>query len=174
MEYTFTLKYQLPADAPRAGALLEHLYDAGCDDAVVGVGRPGRMALEFSREAADAEAAVVSAMEDVRRAVPSARLIEMAPDLVGLSDVAELVGVSRQAIRKWMLVHADAFPAPVHEGSASIWHLADLLAWLRARGTHRVDERVDQVALVAMHVNAVKEGVRLPDGVAARWASVLR
>jgi len=71
---------------------------------------------------------------DVRSAVPSARLIEVAPDLVGLTDVAEIVGVSRQNICKLMLAHPGSFPAPVHEGSASIWHLADVLAWLQAKG----------------------------------------
>lgn len=173
MEYTFTLKYQLPADAPSADDLVERLGEGGCDDALVGVGRPGRLALEFTREAADAHAAVRSALEDVRRAVPSARLVEMAPDFVGLTDVAELVGVSRQNMRKLMLAYPDTFPAPVHEGSASIWHLADLLAWLQTRGTYSAREDVVQVARVAMHVNAVKEALRLPRGAAREMEALL-
>jgi hypothetical protein len=87
-------------------ALVERLGEAGCDDALIGIGQPGRLALEFTREAESAEEAVRSALADVRGAVPLARLIEVAPDLVGLTDVAEIVGVSRQNMRKLMLSHA--------------------------------------------------------------------
>lgn len=162
MEYTFTLKYQLADDDRDADALVERLGEAGCDDALVGIGQRGRLALEFTREAADAEEAVRSALADVRRAVPSARLIEVTPDLVGLTDVAEIVGVSRQNMRKLMLAHPGSFPAPVHEGSASIWHLADVLAWLQAKGSYALAQDVLDVARVALQVNVAKEGRRLP------------
>jgi predicted DNA-binding transcriptional regulator AlpA len=93
--------------------------------------------------------------------VPSASLIEVAPDLVGLTDVADIVGVSRQNMRKLMLAHPGSFPAPVHEGSASIWHLADVLAWLQARGSYSLAKDVLDVARVALQVNVAKEGQRL-------------
>ncbi|HID8535849.1 TPA: helix-turn-helix transcriptional regulator [Stenotrophomonas maltophilia] len=128
MEYTFTLKHQLAEDDRAADALVERLGEAGCDDALVGIVQPGRLALEFTREAADADETVRSVLADVRAAVPSARLIEVAPDLVGLIDVADIVGVSRQNVRKLMLAYPGSFPAPVHEGSASIWHLAEKCA----------------------------------------------
>ena len=161
MEYTFTLKYQFTDDDRDPDALVERLGEAGCDDALVGIGQPGRLALEFTREAADADEAVRSALADVRRAAPSARLIEVAPDLVGLTDVADIVGVSRQNMRKLMLAHPGSFPAPVHEGSASIWHLADVLAWLQARGSYALAGDVLEVARVALQVNVAKEGRRL-------------
>ena len=50
-----------------------------------------------------------------------------------------------------MLAHPGSFPAPVHEGSASIWHLADVLA-----------KGVLDVARVTLQVNVAKEGRRLP------------
>lgn len=162
MEYIFTLKYQLADDDRDPDALVERLGEAGCDDALVGIGQPGRLALEFTRDALDAGAAVRSALADVRRVVPSARLIEVAPDLVGLTDVAEIVGVSRQNMRKLMLAHPGSFPAPVHEGRASIWHLADVLAWLQTRSSYSLDEAVLDVARVALQVNVAKEGRRLP------------
>jgi len=162
MEYTFTLKYQLDDDDRSTDALVERLGEAGCDDALVGIGQPGRLALEFTREAADAGAAVRSALADVRSAAPSAKLIEVSPDLVGLTDVAEIVGVSRQNMRKLMLAHPGSFPAPVHEGSASIWHLADVLAWLQAKGSYALAKDVLEVARVALQVNVAKEGRRLP------------
>ena len=161
MEYTFTLKYQLTDDNRDPDTLVERLGEAGCDDALVGIGQPGRLALEFTREAADAGAAMRSALADVRRAAPSARLIEVAPDLVGLTDVADIVGVSRQNMRKLMLAHSGSFPAPVHEGSASIWHLADVLAWLQAKGSYSLAQTMLDVARVALQVNVAKEGRRL-------------
>lgn len=75
MEYTFTLKYQLAEDNRDPYGLVERLGEAGCDDALVGIGRSGRLALEFTRDAPDAAKAVLSALSDVRRAVPSAKLI---------------------------------------------------------------------------------------------------
>ena len=162
MEYTFTLKYQLADDDRNPDVLVERLGEAGCDDALVGIGQPGRLALEFTREAESADAAVRSALSDVRSAVPSAKLIEVAPDLVGLTDVAELIGVSRQNMRKLMLANPGSFPAPVHEGSTSIWHLADVLGWLQTRGSYSLARDVVEVARVALQVNLAKEGRRLP------------
>ncbi|HEX7814964.1 DNA-binding protein [Dyella sp.] len=162
MEYTFTLKYQLADDDRDPDVLVERLGEADCDDALVGIGQPGRLALEFTREAADAETAVRSALAAVRTAIPAAKLIEVAPDLVGLTDVADIVGVSRQNMRKLMLAHPGSFPAPVHEGSASIWHLADVLTWLQAKGSYSLAKDVLDVARVALQVNVAKEGQRLP------------
>lgn len=150
MEYTFTLKYQLADDDRDMEALVERLGEAGCDDALVGIGQPGRLALEFTREAESAEAAVRSALADVRCAVVSAKFIEAAPGLVGLTDVAGIVGVSRQYMRKLMLAHPGSFPRPVHEGRASLWHLADVLLWLQGRGGYALQQDVLEVAQVAL------------------------
>lgn len=162
MEYIFTLKYQLSDHDGDPVALVERLGAAGCDDALVGVGQPGRLALEFSREAESAEEAVRTALADVKKAVPAARLVEASPDLVGLTDVADIVGVSRQTMRKLMLTHRATFPMPVHEGSASIWHLAEVLDWLEARGGYQFDVGILEVARVALEVNIAKETVRHP------------
>ncbi|MGI4861077.1 MAG: helix-turn-helix transcriptional regulator [Janthinobacterium lividum] len=156
MEYTFTLKYQLSEDVADADVLVERLGEAGCDDALVGIGQPGRMALEFTREAETARAAVRSALANVKSAIPSAKLVEVMPDFVGLTDVAGLVGVSRQAMRKLMLSHGARFPAPVHEGSTSIWHLADVLGWLEARGGYALEPLMLEIARAALEVNRFK------------------
>jgi predicted DNA-binding transcriptional regulator AlpA len=157
VEYTFTLKYQIVEPGTDLDELVDRLGACGCDDALVGIGLPGRIALEFTREANSAEAAVVSALADVKQAIPTAKLIEAAPDLVGLTDVADVIGVSRQNMRKLMLSHATSFPTPVHEGSASVWHLAEVMAWLQARGTYEVDASTLEVAQTTMQVNLAKE-----------------
>ncbi|QXH36807.1 helix-turn-helix transcriptional regulator [Pseudomonas muyukensis] len=160
MEYEFTLKYQL-AGPQDLDALIERLADAGCDDAVVGIGQPGRVALAFAREGATAREALHSALADARQAMPQARLIEASPDLVGLTDVAQMVGVSRQNMRKLMLSHPGSFPAPVHDGSLSLWHLADILAWMQARGSHAVAQAVLELAVVARQVNLARAQERV-------------
>jgi predicted DNA-binding transcriptional regulator AlpA len=157
MEYTFTLKYKLAAQDCDLDAIVERLGEAGCDDATIGVGQPGRLALVFSREGTSALEALVSALGDVKEAVPSARLVEAGPDFVGLTDVAEIAGVSRQNMRKLMLSHAVEFPPPVHEGSASIWHLSDVLDWLNSRGGYDINAEVFDVARSAKQINLAKE-----------------
>ncbi|MGY3173901.1 hypothetical protein ACVWYU_003304 [Pseudomonas sp. TE12234] len=76
MVFTFTLNYELTSDESDTDALVERLAEEGCDDALVGLGQPGRLALEFVREASSAHDAIEGALEDVRRAVSNARLIE--------------------------------------------------------------------------------------------------
>jgi hypothetical protein len=160
MEYEFNLKYQLAEDE-NVDAMLERLAEAGCDDAIVGVGQPGRLALAFIREASSATEAIESALRDVRNAVPGARLIEATPDLVGLTDVAEIIGVSRQNMRKLMLSHMYSFPAPIHEGSTSLWHLADVLIWLQARGSYAIGQDIVDLARAAMSVNVSRAHERI-------------
>jgi predicted DNA-binding transcriptional regulator AlpA len=163
MEYTFTLKYQLAADDADASAIVERLGAAGCDDALVGTGVAGRIALEFTREAATAEAALHSALDDVRRGILGARLTEAGPDYVGLTDVADMLGMSRQNLRKLMLSHPASFPPPVHEGSASVWRLADLLGWFAERG-QAVDTALAETASAARQVNLAKDAAQLNPG----------
>ena len=163
MEYTFTLKYQLAAYDRDPASIVERLGAAGCDDALVGTGVAGRIALAFTREADSAETALHSALEDVRRAIPGARLTEAGPDYVGLTDVADLLEMSRQNMRKLMLNHPASFPPPVHEGSASVWRLADLLGWFAAR-SYTLDPALVETASAARQVNLAKDAGQLAPG----------
>ena len=157
MEFEFGMKFKIAAEGTDSNELVEQLGEAGCDDAVIGTGQPGRIALDFTREARSVKEAIVSALRDVKKAIPDAELIEVTPDFVGLTDVAELVGVSRQNMRKLMLAHPTTFPAPVHEGSASVWHLAHVLQWLDERGDYSIKKPLLDIATVAMQINLVKE-----------------
>lgn len=165
MEYDFTLKFKLTDPGLSGDEIVERLGAGGCDDALVGVGTPGRVGLHFTRGARSAQAAIQSALADVRRALPGAELLEAGPDYVGLTDVADLVGVSRQNVRKLMLAHANSFPPPIHDGSASVWHLAPLLKWFNARTLYRIDAAVLEAALAAMTINIIKEATHMPAAV---------
>ena len=81
MEYDFVLKFKLSQGSADANDLVERLGEAGCGDAVVGIGQPGRIALNFTREADSALQAFISALEDVRRVIPDAELVEVSPHL---------------------------------------------------------------------------------------------
>lgn len=161
-EYEFTLKFRLPDSAADPGQFIEALAAAGCDDAAVGVGQRGRIALDFTREATSALEAVASAMRAVRQAVPGAELIEASPDFVGLTDVADLLGCSRQNMRKLMVTHIATFPVAVHEGSQSVWHLRQVLAWFFESQQRPIDRALFEVSEVAMRLNIAKEARRLP------------
>lgn len=54
-------------------------------------------------------------------------------DLIGLSEIAELAGVSRQAVTNWRARMKD-FPTPIAElMSGPVWRLEDINRWLRKR-----------------------------------------
>lgn len=161
MEFTFKLNYQLSSDDADPDELVERLGEAGCDDALLGIGQPGRIALEFTREADNAFTALTSALADVKKAIPTARLIEVSPDLVGLTDIADVVGVTRQNMRKLAVTNFSTFPAPVHEGSSALWHLVDVLRWMLPRGGYTVAPSTVEVASTAKQLNLAKQNQQL-------------
>ncbi|WP_120277580.1 DNA-binding protein [Rhizobium sp. AG855] len=150
-EYAFVLKYRLPHGLDSA-SVVEALGAADCTDALVGTGLAGRLALEFDREAEDSASAITSAIDDVARALPQAELIEVGPDLVGLTEIAELLDVSRQNMRK-LIVGASGSPLPVHDGSTTLWHLADVLDWLVAAKGYRIERELRDTARAARSIN---------------------
>lgn len=100
-EFEFDLVIALPADAPEQDALLDALFEAGCDDGVVGVGAVGLLGLGFARAGTDAEAVISATVAQVLSALPKgAYLREVKPDLVSLADVAARLQVTRQALQK--------------------------------------------------------------------------
>lgn len=167
-EYDFTLKYRLGDPSEGAQKYLEALAASGCDDAVVGVGQNGRIALNFLRESGSAFEAVTSAISDVQKAIPQAKLVEATPDYVGLTDIAELLGFSRQYMRKLIQAKGASFPEPVHEGKPSLWHLTDVIGWFREHESRDIQSEVFEVSQINMQLNVyrscVKASVALPNG----------
>lgn len=161
MEYDFVLKFKPAEGSADANDLVGRLGEAGCDDAAVGIGQPSRIALNFTREADSAQQAIISALEDVRRVIPDAELIEASPDLAGLTDIAEFVGVTRQNMRKLMMSHAKTLPAPIHDGSLALWHLAPVLEWLSDRAGYAIERHLLEISRMAMQINVAKESRRL-------------
>lgn len=157
--FEFTLKFSLPKTATDPEEYVQSLAEAGCDDALIGVGLPGRIALEFDREADSAFEAVSTAIEDVKSAIEGAKLVEVSPDLVGLTDVADILKCSRQYMRKLMVSSGRSFPLPAHEGKASLWRLANLLVWLRDNKQYSFDDDLIDLALTNMQFNIARESL---------------
>lgn len=100
-EFEFDLMIALPAGARDEDAMLDALFEAGCDDAIVGTGASGLVALGFIREGMDADAVITEAVGQALSGLPEgATLREVRPDLVSLADVAARLQVSRQALQK--------------------------------------------------------------------------
>jgi hypothetical protein len=164
MEYTFTLKFKLPAELSLSDdEIMCMLGETGCTDALVGLGLAGYVGLDFTRDASSATEAFATAISDVQRALPGALLIEAGPDFVGLTDIAEVAGVTRQNMRKLFVGYSREFPPPVHGGHGLVWHLAPVLQFMAAR-KYDISDPIRDVANMAMQLNLSKEAKLLMKG----------
>lgn len=171
-EYEFILRFSLPDKGTDPETFIKDLAEAGCDDALVGIGISGRISLDFTRQSASAEEAVLSCVKDMKQAIPNARLIEASPDLVGLTDVADILGFSRQNMRKLMLKNPD-FPPPFHDGKPSIWHLAKILQWLEDKKIYRIDKALLDIATINMQLNIARDLPNLKPAFQANFQTLL-
>lgn len=159
-EYEFTLKYRLGDPNEAAERHVEALAKAGCEDATVGIGQNGRIALNFIRESGNALEAISSAIADVQKAIPEAKLVEATPDYVGITDIADVFGFSRQYMRKLVQSKGASFPEPVHEGKPSLWHLTDILAWFQEHESRDVEDEIFEVSQINMQLNVYKSCIK--------------
>jgi len=147
-EYEFVLRFQLPDVEAQPDDYLDALYEAGCDDALVGIGLPGYIGLDFCREAESASEAISSAIENTLAAIPDALLVEVTPDLLNLSEMADLISaqvqpVTRQAMRKYAFGQVakmkTRFPPAAVASRSPLWHLDDVVNWLVENGKAEPD-----------------------------------
>jgi len=115
-----------------ADDLEARLYEAGCSDALIGV-RKGVVTLDFDREAKNFAQALVSAIDDVRRA--GGKVVSVEPDpLVTLSDIAARAELSKQAISHYINAERGpgGFPAPSRRVSTDspLWEWMEVAHWL--------------------------------------------
>ncbi len=114
-------------------ALIDALFEAGCDDALVGRAE-GIQYVEFDREAARLDDAILSAVADVEK-VPGVTVARIADaGLVSMADIAARTGRTREGVR---LLTAGArgpggFPPPVTDprGRYRLWRWSEVERWL--------------------------------------------
>jgi len=158
-DYAFSLTFHMSEPKADPENLLDALYEAGCDDALVGTGIHGTIGLDFQRAASSARRAIESAVNDVKEAVPDAELIEISPDYIGVSEIAELLGCTRQNARK--LVTNTSFPPAMHlSGHASIWRAVDVADWAMENNRELTEPNVAhfrELAAEAAAMNAERQ-----------------
>lgn len=164
MIWDFVLKFRLPAGVTPEETV-DPLYEAGCDDALVGIGLPGYLGLSFGREAETAVEAITSAIADAQRAVPGAELVEVGPDLVNMTEISHILGTSRQNVRKYFIGQIKSLkkapPPPVHSIDPPLWRLSEIIPWARVATSLPVPAEVEPVALEAARRNLALQRERL-------------
>ena len=110
--YQFTLIIEGPD--LQADAIIDALFEAGCDNALVGR-TDGVQYLDFDRNAPSLEDAILSAVVDVER-IDAAEVVRLADaGLVSMADIATRMGRTRESVR--LLIAGErgpgGFPLPV-------------------------------------------------------------
>lgn len=152
-EFEFDLVFALPQGPEDEGALLDALYEAGCEDAAIGLGAPGLVGVGVTRSGTDPEAVIAATARRILSGLPAGMTLrEVRPDLVTLAEVAARLKVTRQALQKRrmplpsvgglyraseMPPFLDAVAGKIREGM----HAAE--AWFAAApGAQRVNARI--------------------------------
>lgn len=157
-EFNFELIFKL-VDNQDSNEYLDALFENGCDDATISTGQLGMLSLSFTREAINASVAVESAINDVRKAIPSAKLVEATPDIVNISEISSILGHSRQYTRKLFNSDTSSLPAPIHIGNPSIWHLSEVLDWLKSLGKqeNKINENLFELSHITRQINIKRQ-----------------
>ena len=111
---------------------IDALFEAGCDDAAIGRS-DGVQFVDFDREAATLDRAILSAVDDVEK-LEGVEVVRIADaGLASLSDIAARLGRTRESIR--LLVSGargpGGFPKPVTDprGRYRLWRWSDVERW---------------------------------------------
>lgn len=160
--YEYTLTFSLPDKGSNPEDFLDNLFEAGCDDALVGIGFAGSISLNFIRKEESAAKAVHQSIAQVQSAIPGSELIELKPDLVGISDIAELLECSRQNIRKFTVDAQSQFPRPSVSGSVPLWHFYEVGNWLLKKPRVKLKPRDEliEVSKIAFQKNIAAQNNR--------------
>jgi hypothetical protein len=154
-EYNFTLVISGPVDEK-----LDELYEAGCDDALIGA-VDGVHYAEFDREAPSLREAIGSAIQAVA-SIDGLTVDRVEPeDFVTAAEIAERLGRSRESVR--LLIAGErgpgGFPAPISHlrDRNRLWRWTEVAAWAGV-GQLSKEEIYDAVFIAAM--NATLEVIR--------------
>lgn len=150
METEFLLVVDgVSVDDERATCILIDEFDAIFSES------RGVTRLAVSAEGLDPLNALSGLLIRLAQRLPELRVLRLDPDLVGVPDIAERTGRSRQNVQQWVdgdrHAEAGAFPAP--EGAAGrslVWRWSDVYAWLHPRGLveeERIPSRTDTLLI---------------------------
>ena len=160
-EYDFALHFKLTDHRVDPSIYEDKLFEAGCDDALLGIGQGGYIGLDFIRESNNAVEAIYSAIANVKSVIPDAELYYISPDVVSIPKIATIMNCTRQNILKLKNSHINTFPFPIDSDGKSLnWHLAEVLRWYQSTGKS-IDFALLEVAEFAMQFNLEKQNMNL-------------
>ena len=156
-------QFTLIVDGPdlQSDTAVDALFDAGCDDALVGR-TDGIQYLDFDRSGPNPETAILSAIADVER-LPGVEVLRLAGgELVSMADIGVHTGRSRESIR--LLVTNErgpgGFPAPVTDPRTRyrLWRWSEVRRWFATHYPTSPMQKDDQgYEQVAAAINASLE-----------------
>lgn len=130
---TYNFSIVLGGISSRTPLLEDKLYNAGCDDALVCF-YGSTVYLQFDREAASFQQAVLSAIQQVESLKGCQVTSVDAGGYVGISDIAERTGLTKQSIS--LLKEGKRgngnFPSPLYRltGKQPLWEWSEVAKWL--------------------------------------------
>ena len=127
---------------------IEALFEAGCDDAIVG-SVDGIQYVDFDREGPSLDRAVMAAVADVEQ-LAGVQVVRIADaGLASMADIAKRVGRTREGVR--LLVSGargpGGFPSPVTDPRSRYrrWRWRDVSRWFAERLGEDVGGRHDDL-----------------------------
>ncbi|SRR6266536_1324079 len=127
--------FSLVLDREPTDEEFDALFEAGCDDGTFEYG-PARSIGHFNREAPTMAEAIASAVRDVESTgLAVVRVLD--EDLLTLADIADRIGRSREAVRRYATGDRGpgGFPPPVNpaRGGTVFYRWSEVVPWLRTR-----------------------------------------
>jgi len=150
--YTFQLIFSLHTNED-ADQYMDALFEAGCDDAVIGIGKKGYLAADFTRESASAFDAIKTAIEGVTQAIPHTKLVKAGPYIANLSEMAHIFDCTKQNLSKYARGESasnEPFPCSIVSGKVDYWYILDVALWLHKQNKLNIQE-TDIEVLKSIH-----------------------
>lgn len=131
------------------------LFDAGCEDATLSM-QYGLLYLQFSRSAKSLADAIISAINDVRKANIGADVLRVDEcNLVTASEIARRIGRSRQLVHQYMTGQRGpgGFPPPECHltDHAPLWAWCAVSYWLVQNNLLRAEESLNAEVVEAIN-----------------------
>ncbi len=160
--YQFQIIFSLHSNED-AEQYLDALFETGCDDAVMGVGKVGYLAADFTRESSTAFDAIKSAIEAITQAIPHAKLIKAGPYIANLSEMANLFGCTKQNLSKYARgesASSEPFPCSIVSGKVDYWYVLDVAIWLFKQNKLNIQDNDIEVLKAIHDLNVAIEETR--------------
>jgi hypothetical protein len=123
--------------------------------------------LTVTVEAARVVDDTVGLMRAMQADLPNMKILGVDRDLVGITDIAHRVGVSREGARKW--THVEGFPEPfdfLQAASMPIWAWTEVAAWLQNERSLDLGETLPTLQVLTQLENCL---MRNPDHTTVEW-----